>query len=291
MAKTVQRKSLLVCAFITAGALLAPQASQAAVIYTTPGSTYSQNFDSLPISPENVSLGASPVGWTNDNPAPAPGNFSIVGWYLFHPLLLAEGGFDGHQRMRIGAGTATTGGFMSFGTSTSTERALGAVVSGTTVATAGQEYFALRLTNNVGYTLDSFTLGYDGEQWRDGGNATPVPKTWTVQYSTTATAINDSPAYTATTGLDWTSPVNGTTAAAVNGNTTGKVVVGPTTVTGMQWTPGSDLWIRWVDPRNTGNNPGMALDNISFSAVPEPTSMMLVAAASTLGILRRRRSR
>jgi hypothetical protein len=291
MGSTLKHKSLLACACVAAGALFAAQASQAAVIYTTPGSTYSQNFDSLPITPENVSLGNTPVGWTNDNPAPAAGNFSIPGWYLFHPLVLAEGGFDGHQRMRIGAGTANTGGFMSFGASASTERALGAVVSGTTVGTAGQEYFALRLTNNVGYTLLSFTLSYDGEQWRDGGNAVPAAKTWNVQYSTTATAINDSAVYNATTGLDWTTPVNGTSAAAVNGNTTGKVSVGPTTITGLQWTPGTDLWIRWVDPRAAGNNPGMALDNVSFSAVPEPTSMMLVAGACLFGALRRRRAR
>ena len=96
--------------------------------------------------------------------------------------------------MRIGAGTANTGAFMSYGASGNTERALGSQVSGTTVAVIpGQQYIGLRLTNNVGYTLDSFTLSYDGEQWRDGGAAVPAPKTYQLQYSATATAINDSP--------------------------------------------------------------------------------------------------
>src|SRR5215831_7205198 len=80
--------------------------ADASVSYTTPASTYLQNFDSLPNTPENTSLGNSPVGWTDDNAAPGAGNFSIVGWYLYHPLPLAEGGFNSHQRMRIGAGTA-----------------------------------------------------------------------------------------------------------------------------------------------------------------------------------------
>jgi len=56
--------------------------SYAAVIYSTPGSTYLQNFDTLPNTPQNASLGASPAGWTDDNSSPGAGNFSIVGWHF-----------------------------------------------------------------------------------------------------------------------------------------------------------------------------------------------------------------
>ena len=108
--------------------------SRAAVIYSMPNATYSQNFDSLPITPANATLGATPAGWTDDNAAPAAGNFSIVGWYLYHPITQSEGGANGHQRMRIGAGTQNTGAFMSFGASGSTERALGDVGSTTLAA-------------------------------------------------------------------------------------------------------------------------------------------------------------
>ena len=86
---------------------LAGLEARASISYTVAASTYSQNFDSLPNTPANVTLGNSPVGWTDDNAAPGVNNFSIVGWYLYHPLVLAEGGFNSHQRMRIGAGTAT----------------------------------------------------------------------------------------------------------------------------------------------------------------------------------------
>src|SRR5689334_14766219 len=118
-------------AFVSFSAILASffciQTIEAAVSYTTPGSTYSQNFDSFPISPQNASLGNSPTGWTDDNPSPAVGNFGIVGWYLWAPITATEGGFNGHQRVRIGPGSSTTGAFMSWGSSGSTGRSLGSL--------------------------------------------------------------------------------------------------------------------------------------------------------------------
>jgi hypothetical protein len=42
-------------------------------------------------------------------------------------------------------------------------------VGSTTTATNGDNfYIALRLTNNTGVTLGSFTLTYDGKEYRDG---------------------------------------------------------------------------------------------------------------------------
>lgn len=281
---------------LLAGAALsvALQPARAAVMYNTTGSTYTQNFDTLPTAPLNASLGASPIGWKNDDPAPPAGNFSIVGWYLFHPASLAEGGFDNHQRMRIGAGTANTGAFMSYGTGASTERTMGSLISSATVGTVpGQQYIGIRLTNNTSDILGEFTLSYDGEQWRDGGAAVPAPKTLTVEYSTTAVAINDTPAYTAAPAtLNFTTPVftNTGSGAAVDGNVAGKVSIGPVSVTGFAWAPGTDLWIRWKDPRNSGNNHATGVDNVSFTAtIPEPASAMLLAGFAALALRRRSR--
>src|SRR5438034_10805075 len=125
MNEKLAKYTRLVCA--VAASLLIAKTAPASIIYSTPGSTYAQNFDTRPNTPENVSLGNSPAGWQDDIASPGAGNFSIVGWYLFHPASLTEGGFTGHQRMRIGAGSATTGAFMSFGTSGSTERAMGSL--------------------------------------------------------------------------------------------------------------------------------------------------------------------
>src|SRR5262249_34474657 len=105
-----------------AGLFLATRGVRAAISYDTDNAVYSQNFDSLPNTPENTSLGNTPAGWTDDTLTPGAGQFSIQGWYLFHALTPTEGGASGHQRMRIGAGTVNTGAFMSFGTSASTDR-------------------------------------------------------------------------------------------------------------------------------------------------------------------------
>src|ERR1043165_1373114 len=98
-------------------AILAAYNAVASVSYTTPGSSYLQNFDSLPNTPENASLGNSPAGWTDDNASPGAGNFSILGWYLWYPTPTTEGGFNGHQRFRNSGAPGNTGSFWSLGQS------------------------------------------------------------------------------------------------------------------------------------------------------------------------------
>ncbi len=128
-------RALTVCV----GVGLAAQA-QAAVQYS--GGTYSQEFDTLPNTPVNQSLGPTPSGWTDDNAAPGTGNFSVVGWYIYHPTVQAEGGFNGHQRVRVSGTptTAATGSFYAYGdnATTSPERALGVVPSATLTPANGR---------------------------------------------------------------------------------------------------------------------------------------------------------
>jgi hypothetical protein len=251
--------------------------SLATIVYATAGSTYSQNFDSLPNTPENVSLGSSPTGWIDDTATPASGQFSIVGFYLWHPMLQTEGGSNGHQRVRIGAGTANTGAFMSFGASGSTERALGMVNSNTLAAAGtGEAFYGARFTNSTGTTLNQFTLSYDGEQWRDGGAATPIAQSITFGYKVNAANLQDA-GFTPVAALNFSSPVftNTGSGAGVNGNGVGNVAIGPVSVSGVNWLPGTDLWIRWTDVNNAGNDHGLSIDDLAFTAaVPEPGAVL-----------------
>jgi hypothetical protein len=266
-------------------------------MYSAVGSTYSQEFNTLPNSPENVNLGASPVGWIDDNTAPPAGNFSIPGFYLWHPVSQTEGGANNHQRMRIGAGTANTGAFMSFGSSMSTERALGMVSSNTMAAGGttdnGESYYGARFTNATGSTLTEFTLSYTGEQWRDGGTTTTgsLPQSITFDYSLNATTIQDPAAtFTDVPSLNFTSPAFGATAGtAKDGNlAANRTTIGPVTVTSLNWAPGTDLWIRWTDLNDVGNDHGLAIDELNFSAIPEPAAFALLcfAAAGLVGLRR-----
>jgi hypothetical protein len=283
-------------------ALTYVQQTYGSVSYSTPGSTYSQNFDSLPNTPENASLGNSPIGWTDDNASPGAGNFSILGWSLYYPTATTEGGFNGHQRFRNSGAPGNTGSFYSFGASSTTERALGDIGANTlapdgqTGNDAGNIYIALRISNNTGQTLDSFTLSYTGEQWRDGGTSTA--ETMAFGYSTIATAgTNDATFFgfssniTSVASLGWTTPKATATAGALDGNNAAnRVIVSAVTITGLNWQPGTDLWLRWTDPQLSGKaDQGMAIDDLSFSAdVPEPTTAtMLGLGMLLLGFFRK----
>jgi hypothetical protein len=299
--------------------------ANAAVSYSTTGSTYTQDFSSLPNTPENASLetAATPKKWQDDTTA-TTSIVSIPGWYLYHslapttgtPPVPNEGGTNGHQRLRAGTGSQNTGAFWSFGATTTTERSLGSVGS-TTIATnpatptptpdTSRVLMGLRLNNATSDTLTSFTLTFDGEQWRDGGRSS-VAETMIFEYQLGATALEQDAGWIAPAGTtstqgapnpaggsngSWTSPVQNasTTGAAVDGNVAGLVDDITVTVSGISWAPGTDLWLRWNDPQVGGNDHGMSIDNVVFSAaVPEPAALSLMALAG-ISALGRRRSR
>jgi hypothetical protein len=237
----------------------------------------------------------------DDTAAPPAGQFSIAGWYLYHALQPTgtEVGANGHQRLRAGTGSQNTGAFWSFGATGSTERAIGDVGSTTIAQNPGTGtdqniYWGLRLTNTTGQLLDEFTISFIGEQWRNGGNA--AVDTIYFDYSTNATSIQDTAAtFTDVPSLDFASPVATATAASVNGNDPANRGVRTATVSGVNWAPGTDLWLRWDDLQIAGNDHGLAIDDVTFSAistgVPEPTAMSVLFGAAALMGLRRRRTR
>jgi hypothetical protein len=77
---------------------------------------------------------------------------------------------------------------------------------------------------------------------------------------------------------------------SLDGNAIGNRVAGLTaTVTGLDWQPGQELWIRFTDSGPAQHQ--LAIDNFQFSAlapVPEPTTALLLGLG-TLSLLRRRR--
>ena len=248
---------------VAAAALSAAVSAQAAVSVTSAAFNYSQSFDSL------ASTGST--AFVNDT--------TLVGWSLFR-------GAGSSLAVTAGTGSANGGGFYSFGSAGSTERALGSVASGSTLTLN----YALALTNNTGVALDSFTLAYDGEQWRNGGVA--AAHQLTVQYGFGATYAGVTTWNNAGASFDFTSVVGSTTAAAVDGNTAGRVAgLGGTVAT--NWAAGDTLWVRWTDIDNASFDHGLAIDNVSLTvttAVPEPgTYAMLLAGLGAVGFIARRR--
>ncbi len=240
--------------------------------------TYSQNFDTL-----TQTTGAN-SSWTNDS-SPLPG------WSLYNS------GMAGITTYIADNGGNPTGGFKSFGANGSSDRALGGLGSGgayfgspATGAVAG--WLAVAFTNDSGSPLSGFTIGFDGEQWRNGGNTTA--QTMVLEYGIGATFVGVS-SWTAPHGnFDWTSPIATATAAAIDGNIAG-LAPGRGGSIALDWAAGSTLWVRWVENNDAGNDHALAIDNLSFSVsgasnnVPVPGSMALVVVGlGGLGLVRRR---
>lgn len=290
---------------LIAAQTLMVQKAGGAVSYTTPGVTYTENFDGLPTdAPNNASLqgtgtGQYVNGWQDDTTTVAGDHISLLGWYLWHPIQPTgtEIGSNGHQRFRMGPGQ-NTGAFWGFGSAASaTDKSLGSLGSTTIAADGANMYIGFRLVNNTGIALNSFTVKYDGEQWRDGQSASG--ETLSFGYSLTASTAdwNGAASFTGVSGLNFTSPVvagTGTSGTAVDGNNAGLVANITATITGIDWEPGTELWLRWADPQLGGGlaDDGLSIDNFSFTAtqaIPEPTSLSLFGGFGLLYLVLRRR--
>jgi hypothetical protein len=231
---------------------------RASISYTTSGSSITQNFDTLSNSGDTNA-------WANDS--------TLTGWHLFNRFGDALGSYAANH------GTSANARFYSYGNLSSAERALGGVggqsdyfsnPASNTVA----GYLAFAAINNTGVLLQSINVGFQGEQWRNGGEA--AAHTMRFQYGFGSTFSSVSSWNTPGGSFDWSSPIFSTTAGATDGNTAGLVANLGGTIN-ASWNAGDTLWLRWVETNDTGSDHGLAIDNFSMTAnitaVPEPTSL------------------
>lgn len=259
---------------IATAALAAVLPAHADISVPTSSFTYSENFDTLTTS-------TTAQAWVNDGTLP--------GW----SLLVSTGAAAATIAADTGASNAGT--FRSYGSSGSTERALGVVASGgayfgSPASNAIADFTVLALRNDSGTTLDNFTLAYEGEQWRNGGNTST--QSLALQYGFGSSYATVAGWSTPGGTFDFVSPVVGATAAAVDGNVAGKVTGLGGSVSGITWLAGESLFIRWVDLNDVGNDHGLGIDNVTVSttAVPEPGALgLLMAGLGFVGFVARRR--
>lgn len=227
------------------------------------GGTYTQNFDNL------ISSGTNQA-WSN--------NSTLPGWSLFRQP--APG--TAITTYNAGDGGSNAGSFYSFGTGSNTDRALGGTASGGTYfgspasgTVAG--WITVGFRNDTEATIPSATILYDGEQWRNGGNTTA--QTMAFEYGVGATFETVTTWTAPGSSFDFTSPVTGATAAAVNGNAEGLVQNIGGTLSSLNLEANQTLWFRWIENNDAGNDHGLGIDNFRFTPVPEPGTIFAIGAA------------
>ncbi len=229
------------------------------------GAPYTQNFNTLATS------GAANA-WTN--------NTTIPGWFLYSQ---SAGGTSISAYGTDNAAGTNTGSFFSYGSTASAERALGGTASGgvyfgspASGAIAG--WIAAAFTNNSGADINTITLGFNGEQWRNGGNTSAQTMVLEYGFGPSFTTVTSWTAPGA--NFNWASPVTGATAASVDGNVAGLVSGKGGTLSSLNWTNGSVLWIRWVERNDAGNDHGLAIDDFSISTTSATPTVNLSVSSN-----------
>jgi predicted extracellular nuclease len=213
---------------------------------TALGTAATENFDTL----------SNTAGSTTNTALP-------TGWYITE----TGGGARDNEQYAVDTGGSTTGDIYSYGAAAATDRALGALRSGTLIPLYGAKF-----TNNTGSTITSLNVAYNGEEWRLGTAARTDQINFEI--STNATDLSTG-TYTGVAALNFVTPDTATTGAK-NGNAAADRTAISSTVSSLSIPNGASFFIRWTDTDATGADDGLAVDDFSITpqgaaATPTPT--------------------
>ncbi|MFN5708083.1 MAG: PEP-CTERM sorting domain-containing protein [Planctomycetota bacterium] len=260
-------------AWAVAALLLLSSHASADISYVS--GTYTQDFDGLFSTGSQTVAGRGPHAIQG-----LLGAVGVEGWYGANPTGSSA---NTEFRAQNGSQSGNAGrGVVSFGSTGSSDRALGALPTSNQINS-----FGVIFTNDSGTTLTDLTIAFTGEQWRSG--EVNISNTLTFLYGI-GSSIND--ASQSYTQLDFSSP-NISGSGALDGNDPLNQLLRSATISGLNWQAGEKLALRWNMNEVTGQDSGLAIDDFSFSAtaVPEPSALGLLAVAGVVaGGLRRKRS-
>ena len=233
-------------------------------------STYTQDFDGLVSTGSGTFVDGTTIsGWTV-NSEEMDENF---GEYFAN------------------TGSSNGGEVYSYGSAGSSDRALGYLGSN------GNDYFnaAAIFKNNTGGTIDQVVISYTGEQWRSGGNTDDnrnvLEFAWQAGSAITVPASTSTSGWTTVSALQFSAPNPNVGSGPLDGNASGnQTAFTNVTLSGLSWLAGEELAVRWIGNNGAGADAGLAIDDFSFTAVPEPSSLALFGiGACFAGFGRRRR--
>ncbi|MCU0468402.1 MAG: hypothetical protein MUF58_07355 [Arcicella sp.] len=239
-------RSVLLCVF---GILLIVQNSSSQVNLT--GTTYSQDFNTLPSS--------GTATWAN--------NTTLTGWYV------VKNSAGQIASIGVNAGSTTTAGFYSFGSASSTDRAIGVAITNAYAPAGTGVAYGLRIRNQTGTPLASITVSYTGEQWRKD-NTVVQKLTFAYKTGSNLTTIDSTSltgsGFTANTALDFSSPIITSGGAALDGNAPANrttisnvTIIFPTPVA-----VGQEIMLKWFDTNDSGNDHQLTIDDVSIAVTP-----------------------
>ncbi len=197
----------------------------------------------IPITGDTLTEDFDSMGPTGTN--------TPAGWYVG-----AGAGTISGISVTVGTGSSLTGGNYNFGSSGSSDRALGSLASNST-----QRDTAARFINDTTAYIASFTVSYTDEQWRVGG-ATSVNNLLVMQYSSDGTNFGYmGPEFVFIT------PVDSGTAGALDGNDPANRVtdIGGTYTQTNPIAPGQVFHLNWADADSPSSDHAMAIDDFAMT--------------------------
>lgn len=181
-------------------------------------------------------------------------------------------------------GSSNAGAIYNVGTTGADDRAFGSLASGSTVPQFGAVF-----QNNTGSGITAIELTAVMEQWRSGSSNT-VNEIYPFEYSLDAVSLSTG-TWFAATSFDLLEKITTSIAAEpLDGNLADNQTAISATITGISWTSGSALWIRWSDSNDLGSDGILSVDNLvmtvstgTVTADPEPSNYPTAFAASSAG--------
>jgi hypothetical protein len=251
------KKAIIAISF----ALISTQ-GMAQVLLEQPSGSYSQNFNTL-------SSSGTTNAWTD--------NSTIQGWYWQNTGLVKTYSTDN--------GGLNGGGRYSYGSTGSSDRALGSLGSGN--ANAGHFAYGVQLKNTSGGTIPVIKISYTGEQWRNSAATANIISFW---YKKSTTSIDDltpnvNTDWTPFNSLDFVTPITGGTAGAIDGNDiNNRVIFNQVELGGVNLQDGEYLMLKWSDPDHGGSDHGTSIDDFVFeweSEVTQVSSLLITPETGT----------
>jgi hypothetical protein len=245
--------------------------ANAQILYSTWNGTVTLNFNNL-----NTNFGGAydSTGGSSTFPTTDPASTTIYSGST-NPALVTSFNDYGPGGVYSNTGTYSNSNSMrALRDGSSSDLALG-------LKDSNNRSITLRLKNTTGAALNSWSIGYNVEQYSKGSSAT----TMGLSYSLNGTSF-------ITTNMSGGAIVTANNTAPVDVNLASVLSTARTATVSQSIANNAEIYFRWTYAHVSGTSVHMGIDDIVVSAVPEPTTWALIGLGSAFMIwnLRRKRS-